>query len=333
MIEATSHPQLAELAETAMRALSHYDLSGDPTVELISLSENAVYRVTDGTRESILRLHRSGYVVRQEIASELAWTMLLRSRGFPTAAVIPSHSGESVLTLHSAPLADERHCVLFERLPGEELLEADFLRWSGVVGTLTAELHEATLACDLPSWFRRPRWTTDTIVGEMARWGRWQDGFPLSGAELQLLARAAGAATERLKRLGHHEQDFGLVHADLRPANLLLSEGSLTTIDFDDAGWSWYLWELAGYLRGQQAHPSLGEAIARWLAGYRSVRGVSAEAEATIPSMLVMRRLQGLGWLGSHGKTDLARSMHRNYLRATCDVAEAYLSRGRWFDA
>jgi hypothetical protein len=41
-----------------------------------------------------------------------------------------------------------------------------------------------------------------------------------------------------------------------------------------------------------------------------------------------MRRLLLVAWIGSHAGTELAQSMGAEYTRASCELAEQYLSAG-----
>src|SRR5678815_3825513 len=100
---ALSHEELLRrLADLAERALSRYALPSGATVELINLSENATYRVTDPATGAkwALRVHREGYHSRTAIASELQWQIALKASG---AAITPTpirgNDGELIQTV------------------------------------------------------------------------------------------------------------------------------------------------------------------------------------------------------------------------------------------
>jgi Ser/Thr protein kinase RdoA (MazF antagonist) len=46
--------------------------------------------------------------------------------------------------------------------------------------------------------------------------------------------------------LGRAAPLWGLIHADLHRDNILLHHGEIGVIDFDDCGWGYYLFDLAG---------------------------------------------------------------------------------------
>ena len=70
---------------------------------------------------------------------------------------------------------------------------------------------------------------------------------------------------------------FGLVHADLRLANLLVDGDRITVIDFEDCGLSWYLYDLACALTFNEGRADVRELIALWVDGYRRVEPLSAD--------------------------------------------------------
>src|SRR6202012_2075387 len=119
---------------------------------------------------------------------------------------------------------------------------------------------------------------------------------------------------------------FGLVHADIRLANLLIDGETTKVIDFDDCGFGWVLYPIGRALSFIEHRPDVPELVAAWLRGYRRVASLSAEDEAEIPTFIMLRRLLLVAWIGSHPETDLAQSLGAGYTAGTCDLAEAYLT-------
>src|SRR5579871_5905576 len=68
------------VAACARAALRSYGAHPEASVELLNVSENATFLVSDpDAGPSVLRVHRLGYHTEQEIASELAWMDALRA--------------------------------------------------------------------------------------------------------------------------------------------------------------------------------------------------------------------------------------------------------------
>jgi Ser/Thr protein kinase RdoA (MazF antagonist) len=63
-----------------------------------------------------------------------------------------------------------------------------------------------------------------------------------------------------------------------------------------------------------------------WVSGYRRITSLSAEDEAEIPVMVMLRRILILAWIASHAETPTAQQMV-NYTNQTLSMAETFLGR------
>jgi Ser/Thr protein kinase RdoA (MazF antagonist) len=318
----------------AREALRAYGCHPDASVELLSVSENATFLVSEpDAGPSVLRVHRLGYHTEQEIASELAWMDALRAEaGVRTPRVFPAADGQRVVTVaeRGGPSAAARRCVRFEFLSGTEpggepegqLTGAHFEE----LGEITAQMHHHARHWPRPPWFTRFHWDYAAAFGERARWGRWQDGIGVGPAERKVLSRLDGTLHARLAAFGQGQERYGLVHADTRLANLLVHQGAVSVIDFDDCGFSWYLYDLGTSVSFFEHAPEVPALVDSWLAGYRRVGPLSAEDEAEIWTFILFRRLLLVAWIGSHAGVDIAAELGAGYTRDSCDLAEWYLS-------
>jgi Ser/Thr protein kinase RdoA (MazF antagonist) len=320
-------------AVTARAALAAYGLPPDAGLELVSLSENATFRVhaPDGARYA-LRVQRPGNHPTDAVRSELAWVAALHAEGVVrTPAVVPARDGSALVEVGGTP------CVLFGWVDGdhprEDRLEpARFEQ----LGGLAARLHRHARRWRRPPWFTRPSWDADGCLGPAPRWGRWQDGVGVGPGEREVLGRAADLLRRRLDAFGTGPDRFGLVHADMRAANLLLAphDGSspadgpddVVLLDFDDCGYGWFLYDLGAALSFVEHSPQVPELVAAWAAGYRREAPLGADEEAELASFVLLRRLVLVAWLGSHRDADLARVLGAGFTAGACDLAEAYLS-------
>jgi Ser/Thr protein kinase RdoA (MazF antagonist) len=319
------------VAACARAALRRYNCHPDASVELLNVSENATFLVRDpGAGLSVLRVHRLGYHTEPEIASELAWMDALRAEaGVHTPRVLPATDGQRVVTVPETG-SRERHCVRFEFLPGTEpggepgstLTGAHFEE----LGEITARMHGHARAWPRPPWFARFAWDYDAAFGATARWGRWQDGVGVGPAEHRVLSRLDEALRARLGAFGQGPERYGLVHADTRLANLLVHDGSVSVIDFDDCGFSWYLYDLGTSVSFFEHSPEVPDLVDSWLTGYRRAGRLSAPDEAEIWTFIMFRRLLLLAWIGSHHSVDIAAELGAGYTQGSCELAESYLS-------
>ena len=324
----------ALLEPVARRALAEHGLPPDSGLTLVNVSENATYAVDDPAtgERTVLRLHRRGYHDTVAIESELAWLEAIRQdTGLRTPRVLPTPDGRRVLALSEDGANEPRHAVRFEWLPGTEPTPADegLPAWFERLGAITAQLHGHARSWRPPAGFRRFSWDYDGAFGTVARWGRWQDGIGVGPAEHEILARLDATLRERLARFGQGPDRYGLVHADLRLANLLVDGETTNLIDFDDCGQGWFVYDFGSAVSFFEHDPRIPELAEAWVRGYRTVDPLPAADEAEIPTFVMMRRLLLLAWIGSHAGTDLARSMGAEYTRTSCDLAETYLRETR----
>jgi Ser/Thr protein kinase RdoA (MazF antagonist) len=324
----SEHAAVEGLAAVARRALAHYDVAPDATITLLNISENATYLVEEPARRTVLRVHRREYHNGSQITSELAWLDALRAdAGIRTPRVLADRDGQRLLALAEDGSAEPRHAVLFEWLPGIEPPVDELVRSFEELGEITAQMHEHGRSWRRPAGFDRFAWDYDGAFGATARWGRWQHGIAVGPAERTILGRLDETLRRRLNAFGQGPDRYGLVHADLRLANLLVDGANTAVIDFDDCGWSWLLYDLGAALSFIEDDPRLPEIIDSWVRGYRRIRALPADDEAEIPTFVLMRRLLLVAWIGSHAGTELAQSMGEQYTRVSCDLAEHYLTR------
>ena len=318
----------------AREALRAYGCHPDASIELLNVSENATFRVSDPEAgPSVLRVHRLGYHTEQEIVSELAWMDALRTEaGVRTPLVLATADGQRVVTVaeHAGPGAAARHCVRFEFLPGTEpgaepggTLTGDHF---AELGEITARMHRHVRRWPRPPWFTRFHWDYSAAFGEQARWGRWQDGIGVGPSERAVLSRLDGTLHARLNAFGQGPERYGLVHADTRLANLLVHRGAVSVIDFDDCGFSWYMYDLGTSVSFFEHAPEVPALVDGWLSGYRRVGELSAEDEAEVWTFILFRRLLLVAWIGSHQGVQIATELGAGYTRDSCDLAERYLS-------
>ena len=286
-----------------------------------------------GAGPSVLRVHRLGYHTEQEIASELAWMDALRTEaGVRTPRVLPATNGQRVVTVPENSSRD-RHCVRFEFLPGTEPggapAEAGPSGLAGAhfeeLGEITARMHRHARSWARPEWFTRFHWDYAAAFGDRARWGRWQDGVGVGPSERHVLTRLDDTLRARLSAFGRGPERYGLVHADTRLANLLVHQGAVSVIDFDDCGFSWHLYDLGTSVSFFEHSPQVPTLVDSWLTGYRQVGELSAEDEAEIWTFILFRRLLLVAWMGSHAGVDIAAELGAGYTQDSCDLAEWYL--------
>jgi Ser/Thr protein kinase RdoA (MazF antagonist) len=320
--------QLMRSQTVAETAMGLYDLPSGSTAVLVNLSENATYRVDDPStsRRWALRIHRDGYHSKDAITSELAWLMALRDDGgVITPRPVKGANGELVQIVSHPALARPRHIVLFDWETGVEPAENDVAVFE-ILGETTARMHAHARAWRRPPWFERHTWDFETSLGSKPHWGSWRNGVGVTREKERLFGRAVEAIRGRLQRFGKEPSRFGLIHCDMRLANLLVDGSIVKVIDFDDCGFGWLLYDCATAVSFFEHKPEVPQLLNAWVRGYRRRLAIAPEDELEIPTFVMLRRLVLVAWIGSHAETDLAKSMGEQYTNDTLSLCDDYLS-------
>jgi Ser/Thr protein kinase RdoA (MazF antagonist) len=241
--------------------------------------------------------------------------------------VLPTREGAKVLSVSLDDLAQARNVVLFDWVDGAAPTAEDvpsFLR----LGAVSARMHAHSRRWTRPPSFARFTWDYSTTLGPDGHWGRWQDALGMTPGGLAQLTRLDETIRGRLERYGKGPARFGLTHADLRIANLLVDGDRTIVIDFDDCGPAWFMYDWATAVSFIEDHPQVPELQAAWVEGYRSVGPLSAEDEDELPTFVMLRRLLLTAWIGSHHTfATEAAELGAGFTAGTCELAEPYLAR------
>ncbi|MGD9471700.1 MAG: phosphotransferase enzyme family protein [Novosphingobium sp.] len=317
---------LYAIAETS---LGRWGIGKDASLRLISHSENAVFLVTreDGVKK-VLRVHRTDYHSPDGVRSELAWMKALQEQaGVETPQAVAGKDGELIQFVQVDIALEPRMVVLFDFIQGSEPNPDDLLQAFHHLGSIAAQMHAHARCWERPAYFERLIWDYEHSLGDRPNWGGWQAGFAKNKPGRDIVERADAVMRERLARFGTSAQDFGLIHSDLRLANLLVDSGTTKVLDFDDCGLGWYVYDIASSMTFLENHPDVEAIIGAWIEGYRTIGTLTEREIAEIPTFMMLRRLIIMGWAGSHRDTVLAREMGDEYSVGTVEFARKYLDR------
>jgi Ser/Thr protein kinase RdoA (MazF antagonist) len=291
---------------------------------LINISENHSFRVdaADG-RQFVLRLHRPRYQARATINSELAWLRAIRQE---TGAEVPLPiAGRDGALVQSK---GNRFGVLFGFLPGAEpTVGADLVPLFEKLGALAATLHRHAESWQRPTGFVRRSWRPETILDPGGPWGDWRVAPGVNDAVRPILDRAGGHIRSDLDAYGDPPGRWGLIHADMRLANLLVDGDRLSLIDFDDSGFGWFGYDFAASVSFIETDPRVPALRESWVRGYTRIRPFGRADIRALDALVVLRRMALLAWIGSHSETDLAKSHAPRFALDTATLAEDYLRR------
>jgi Ser/Thr protein kinase RdoA (MazF antagonist) len=321
------------LRRGAQSLVGEWGLSAQADVALLTVSENATFVATDPGAPApvILRVHRPGYHTRAEIESELAWIDALRAEA--VAAIprpLPCRSGGHIAGFSLD--GETRDVVAFSFMDGSEpATDAGLANGFRDLGAISARLHGHARRWRQPAGFVRKTWDFATTVGPTPHWGDWRAALGLTQDGQSVLERACVALEARLGAYGKGDDRWGLIHADLRLANLLVEDGPagrgrIGVIDFDDCGFGWFMYDFAAAISFIETDPLIPDLQAAWIEGYRTIAPLPAEDAAMLPTFIMLRRLLLTAWIASHAETPTALEFGPGYTDGTIAIAERYLA-------
>ncbi|WP_334174048.1 phosphotransferase [Pseudoxanthobacter sp.] len=312
--------------EAALRsALPCWGVPETAALRLLNISENATWLAGAAPGGLVVRVHRPGYNSDAAIASELLWMGALRAAGVAETPVhIAARDGRAIVPLACRGL--QLRAVGFAFIAGTAPDEGcDRTLWYGRLGEITARLHAHARDWVRPEGFTRRTWDFEAICGPRADWGDWRAGIGLDAAGRAVLEAVETGLAAACDGCGRGPARFGLIHGDMRAANLLVDGDRLAVIDFDDCGFGWLLYDFAAATSFMDAE-TVRVLQPHWVAGYRRVAPLPAEDEALLPMFVLLRRLQLVGWIASHADAPEPQALGAGFTAAT--VAEGR----RWLE-
>ena len=320
----------ATLRVIAERGLDEWDICA-VELEMISISENTVFRVDTNTGETyVLRIHRPGYHNLAELNSEQQWTAALKRAGIgvPLPRLTRDCRGYAIVPVPGS--METRHVGIVEwfegvtlssimaQAPDEKALALHFDQ----LGRIAARIHNQAVSWQIPEDFQRHTFDANGLMGDAPFWGPFWILPELKAAEREHILNARRVIHHTLSDYGKGEGTYSLIHADLHPHNLLVNGDQLHVIDFDDAGFGWHQYEIAVALDAYRKPPHFEVARDALIAGYRSERPLSDAAIELLPMFLLIRSLALLGWLHERPEHNRGNRV-RNLIQSACRQAEA----------
>ena len=216
--------------------------------------------------------------------------------------------------------------VLFEFVEGTQPdEEGDLESAFEELGEIAARTHEHSEVWQRPDNFERLVWNIETVFGEHPNWGDWRDAPNITPDIKKVLERVEKRIRQRLAAFGANEDQYGLIHADMRLANLLTGPKGTRLIDFDDCGFGWFLYDFAtgvSFIEDDPRVPALKQA---WIRGYEKVRVLSDAEKAEIDTFVMLRRMALLAWIGSHLEAPEPQELAPSFARVTADLGAQWL--------
>jgi Ser/Thr protein kinase RdoA (MazF antagonist) len=296
----------------AASALTSYGADEHAALTFVKYRENYVFRVDEPDGSYALRLHRHGYRTDPQILEELELLAALEAAGVSVPRLRPTDAGEPFCRVidadgdvHQVPL----DTVVF-----------------GALGALVADLHNKAASLERGHTSVRAPWDAGGLVGDAAVWGDPRRAFHDGAPGREIVDQAMSLLESELNAYGKAPVRYGAIHADFTPENVLVHDGHLTIIDFDDSGDGYYLFDLATAAFFYQPDPRFDDLVSALLAGYQGVRPLTTEDLQMWRPMLLARGLTYLAWAADRRGDDTAEFVFEHVRPLVVELAADFVT-------
>lgn len=189
-----------------------------------------------------LRIYQVGTAI-DKIRSEIYWLQALwNEASIRTLSPVPGCNGE-MIQCPSPNALPSRYAAVYDWIPGEVLhglpAEEKTPELIRKLGNIVGRMHAVSETLELPDWFTRPRYGADWITTKIeAAIGSDTD---TSAAELAKLTSLSSRFSQFVAEHGEGQDVFGLIHSDLEPHNIIISDGQPCPIDVMEFGFGYYI--------------------------------------------------------------------------------------------
>jgi Ser/Thr protein kinase RdoA (MazF antagonist) len=300
----------------------YWDFDPD-SFQLLAARENMIYYAQSARGKIVIRKHRTGYQDAAGIESELAFMHAMKAANcsvpdaiaakgnrfviqhgedhFTAVSWVSGHTMSDVLLADSTP---ERIAQIYHNL-----------------GIHLAQFHDAADAWSPPKNFSRHSWDREGLVGPQPFWGRFWDNPDLLPDERYIFTQIQDQMNEALSHL-EDTLDYGLIHADLIPDNVMIDENEITFLDFDDCGFGFRLFDITTILLKQIETHDFKDKAKALMEGYRTRRDLDPRF---VLMFLVLRSLTYVGWIVDRPNIENAAVRSRHFIERARLLSEQFM--------
>ncbi|MGF7048114.1 Ser/Thr protein kinase RdoA (MazF antagonist) [Paenibacillus sp. DS2015] len=298
----------------AVDVLSLYLIS-EPVIEFIRHNENITFRVTDNksSKNYLLRIHKpitDGLTGIQHtlkgLRSEVQLLQKLNQKDIiQVQTPVANCFGEFVTEYYSDEF-NRCYATLLEWIDGSVLsLNVDNIEdITFKLGQQLADLHIASYDYKLFG-LDRPEYGIDSInhTLEELKYGVQDNVY--SHSDYELIAKVLEVVKEQITALNAREQQWGIIHADIQPHNVVVSAGEPCLIDFCLSGYGYYLFDLGSastVLNSEHRNTFLQGYASKTTFSYDDIRNIEGFIfmDIFISYAMFIRDSNRNGWVKEH---------------------------------
>jgi len=289
----------------AQRALQQYDLEVK-RLTCVARQRNTTFRV-DTTSGDVFALRIGIRPSRTEgdTATEVAWLDALARDPLISAAHPIRNTERKLFTnVSHEGVPEQRPCVLFDWIPGQPVGDAAGPADYGMLGELSAHLHE-----------NAERWKPGRRRLEPLVWDRvfyypdepnvlYEGRFRrvMTPERIEIVEEIETLAASELKRLRRRAPQM-MLHGGLQPWKVHLHGGRLHVFDFEDVMRGAPVQDLAITLSYNRQHPEYDALLGSFVEGYRSIREWPVEYAGQLLLLMAARSVMLINYILRMGFT------------------------------
>lgn len=207
---------------------------------------NLVYQYEQGGKALILRISFREDRSAAQFGAELDFINYLAAHGVRVSRPVPSCNGNLVESIEAEGMTF--HTVSFQKGKGMRVpdngyryregapIEEYFRNWGSILGRMHALAKDYEPRGGVqprPDWFELHK--VQAVVEER---------IP---EQMGMVRQRIGSTLDEIRSLPKDRDSFGLIHGDFNDGNFTVdyTNGDITVIDFDDACYFWFIYELA----------------------------------------------------------------------------------------
>ncbi|MFH1501504.1 MAG: phosphotransferase [Candidatus Eisenbacteria bacterium] len=328
--------RLKAMGEEALRefgvrspSLKHIAHAENTTFEVRS-SRGGVGRAPRGPYvpgRYLLRIHRPGYQSESSVRSELKWLAALRrDLDLHVPDPVVGHRGRSTVVVGVEGVPEERVCSLLRWMDGSQKgKKGERPVHVRHVGSVMAKLHAHASAWRRPAAFDRGSWDWKGLFESAGAAGTDESWVwdALGEKERRLYELSARNTADAVDELGDGGDAVGLIHADLHLGNVLFGGGEARPIDFDDAGFGYWLYDMAVVLHDYRRREDWAVWRDALLKGYAAERPLPEGVDQHLDTFMCARCVSLMLWCHARAREN---PHFRKHLKTWVDWSIEYLS-------
>lgn len=268
----------------------HYALDA-VHIELLSHSNKMVYKLSGPHKEEYIfdiyipREHEDNtandenrkYGTLEAVASEARILHMVSEKCPELKSPSPLRTTDGQLLSSMTVNGTSSPCLLRKFIAGNQLVKGSeqYVRQAYQAGRVAAKFHHCSNWHLQHEYNHRPVHRQNYVRNILQTIGRGRDAGTMTRAQYALIEEALAFVIQRMGELDHHPNALGIVHTDLRDANLLGDGKHVIPIDFGRCVYGYLLYdlgEMCAHMGGGD-----GEIPVQIMKGYHSLRKLTPD--------------------------------------------------------